>query len=100
MQNKTDTVQQFEKFAEAMLKNHVAELNTRYGNEKVDKQIIQQAWWEHQKIYDEELDEKIKSLLSAESNSQLKGELENVKHAYLISNQFIEDRPCLCFLTI
>lgn len=83
MQNKTDTVQQFDEFAEATRKNHIAELNTRYENEKVDKQTIQQAWWEHQKIYEKELDEKIQSLLSAESNSQLKGELENAKHAYL-----------------
>ena len=83
MENKTDTVQQFEQFAEKTLSNHVAELNTSYENKKIDKQTMQQAWWEHQKIYEKELDEKVQSFLSAESNSQLKGELENIKNTYL-----------------
>ncbi len=83
MSNKKDTVKEFEQYAEGKLKNHVAELNTRYENEKIGKQTLQQAYRQHQKIYDNELDEKIQSLLSAESNSWLKGELENIKDTYL-----------------
>ncbi len=83
MSNKANTVKEFEQYAEDKLKDHVAELNTRYENEKIDKQTLQQAYWEHQKIYDKELDEKIQFLLSAESNSWLKGELENIKDTYL-----------------
>jgi hypothetical protein len=83
MENKTDSVHQFEQFAVKTLSEHVGELNTRYENEKIDKQTIEQAWREHQKIYHRELDEKIQTFLSAESSSQLKGELENIKHTYL-----------------
>lgn len=83
MENVTQAIQQFEKFAEETQSNHVAELNTRYENEKVDKQTLQQAYREHYKIYEKELDEKVQSLLSAESNSQLKGELEKIKETYL-----------------
>ncbi len=83
MENNTEAIQQFEQFAKERLSNHLAELNTRYENEKIDKQTLQQAYREHQKIYDKELDEKVQSLLSSESKSSLKGELENIKDTYL-----------------
>lgn len=83
MQNKIDTVQQVKKFAEATLGNHIAKLNTRYENQKIDKQTMQQAWSEHQKICEKELNYKIQYLLSSEKDSQQKVELENVKDIYL-----------------
>ena len=83
MENKTEALQQFENFAQERLSNHLAELNTRYENEKPDKDVLQQAYREHREIFNKELDEKIKSLLSSESNSRLNGELENIKDSYL-----------------
>ena len=83
MENKTEALQQFENFAQERLSNHLAELNTRYENEKPDKEVLQKAYQKHREIFNKELDEKIKSLLSSESNSRLKGELENIKDSYL-----------------
>jgi exonuclease VII large subunit len=38
---------------------------------------------DHQKIYSQELDEKIKYLLNDPGNVWLKGEMENLKHTYV-----------------
>lgn len=82
MEDKAKNIQHFEEFATRRLNNHIAELNTRYQNKKIDKQTLQEAYQAHQKIFDTELDEKIKSFLSAESKSGLKEELENIKNTY------------------
>ena len=83
MENTTEAVQQFEQFAKKRLSNHLAELNTRYENEKPGKEVLQQAYQAHRKIFIKELDEKIQSLLSSESNSGQKENLENIKDTYL-----------------
>lgn len=83
MEKETNEVKAFKEFAEKELKNHLAELNTRYQNEPLSsKELRQQAYKEHQKIYTRELEDEIQSLLSAE-NSWLKDELENLKYAYV-----------------
>ena len=82
MEKRTEAVRQFENFGQERLSNHLAELNTRYENEKPDKDVLQQAYREHREIFNKELEEKIQSLLSSESNSQLKGELINIKDTY------------------
>lgn len=83
MEDKAQAVQQFEQFAKEGLSNHLAELNTRYENEKPGKEVLQQAYKEHREIFTKELDERIQSLLSSESNSGLKENLENIKDTYL-----------------
>jgi predicted DsbA family dithiol-disulfide isomerase len=83
MSNKNDTVKEFEQYAEVKLKNHIAELNTRYENEKPDKEVLRQAYQAHREIFNKELDEKVQSLLSSESNGRLIGDLENIKDTYL-----------------
>ena len=83
MENKNHVVQQFVQFAKDRLSNHLAELNTRYENEKPGKELLQQAYKEHREIFKKELSEKIKSLLSSESNSGLKEELENKSEEFL-----------------
>ncbi|MEO5909079.1 MAG: hypothetical protein ABIR50_06125 [Ginsengibacter sp.] len=83
MENNNQAVQKFEQFAKDRLSNHLAELNTRYENEKPGKELLQQAYKEHREIFKKELSEKIKSLLSSESNSGLKEELENKNDEYL-----------------
>jgi len=83
MEKNTNALETFRQFGEAELKNHLAELNTRYQNEALgSRELLQQAYEEHQKIYSNELDKKIQSLLQ-QDNPWLKGELENVKHQYM-----------------
>lgn len=84
MERNANSTQMFQQFAEDRLKNHLAELNTRYENERLASQELKQrAYRDHQKIYEKELDEKMDSLLSHENNEWLKGELENLKHNYV-----------------
>jgi hypothetical protein len=83
MENNNQAVQQFEQFAKERLSNHQTELNTRYENEKPGKELLQQAYKEHREIFRKELSEKIKSVLSSESNNGLKEELENKNDEYL-----------------
>ena len=83
MTNKNDTVKEFEHFCEDKLKNHLAELNTRYENAKPGKEVLQQAYQAHRDIFKKELDEKIQSILSAESSDGLKESLVNIKDTYL-----------------
>jgi hypothetical protein len=75
--------QQFEQFAQKSLSNHLSEINTGYEDENPDKQTLQQAYQEHSAIFNNELDEKIQSLLSSESHSGLKENLEKVRDAYI-----------------
>ena len=58
------------------------ELKTRYENEKLaSKELKQQAFNKHQKLYSKELDEKMQSL--SHDNNELKQEMENLKHTYV-----------------
>jgi len=83
MEKETNEVGSFKQFAEKELKNHLAELNTRYENESLgSKEVKQQAYKEHQKIYSQELEDKIQSLLSVE-DLRLKDELENLKDEFV-----------------
>ena len=83
MTNKNATVKEFEQYSEDKLKNHLAELNTRYENEKIDNEVLQQGYQAHREIFNKELDEKVQSILSSESNGGLKEDLENIKDTYL-----------------
>lgn len=79
-----DDIKSFRQFAEDRLRNHFYELNTRYQNERLaSDQLKLDAYHEHQKIFSDELDEKITDLLSEKDNAWLKGELENIKRDYL-----------------
>ena len=83
MEKETNKVGAFKQFAEKELKNHLAELNTRYQKESLSShELKQQAYKEQQKNFNKELEDKIKSLLSTQ-NSWLKDELENFKHAFV-----------------
>ncbi len=61
MENKAKAIQDFEQFAKDRLNNHIAELNTpvrKWCNR--DKQSLEKAYGEHEEIFRQELDEKIK----------------------------------------
>jgi len=78
----TNAVEVFHQYAEDKLKDHFEELKTRYGNEKLaSKELKQQAFNKHQKLYSKELDEKMQSL--SHDNNELKQEMENLKHTYV-----------------
>lgn len=83
MENKTKTTQDFEQFATDRLNNHLAELNTRYENEAVDKQTLEKAYAEHKKIFSQELDEKIKELSSGQNDQSINTKLQDQKNSYL-----------------
>ncbi len=75
-------MQAFEQFATVRLKNHLAELNTRYQNEATDKQTLEKAYSEHKEIFSRELDEKIKDLISGQNDQWLHTALQNKKSTY------------------
>jgi len=78
----TNAVEVFHQYAEDKLKDHFEELKTRYENEKLaSKELKQQAFNKHQKLYSKELDEKMQSL--SHDNNELKQEMENLKHTYV-----------------
>ena len=55
----------------------------KHENEKIDKETLEEAYLEHQKIFSKELDENIQSLLPGESDSSVKQKLESSKDSYL-----------------
>ncbi|MEO7121143.1 MAG: hypothetical protein ABIY62_08600 [Ginsengibacter sp.] len=79
MENGKNATKDFQQFAEEKLQNHIVELNTRYENEKPDKETMEQAFIAHRKIYLQELGEKLTSVLSSQKNDELKNELEDIK---------------------
>jgi hypothetical protein len=84
MNNYENLTRLFQQFAEDKLNNHVGELNTRYENERLgSEELRQRAYQDHRNIYEQELDEKIHSLLRQGENDWLQGELQNLKHQYL-----------------
>src|SRR6476620_5305156 len=92
----TNAVEVFHQYAEDKLKDHFEELKTRYENEKLaSKELKQQAFNKHQKLYSKELDEKMQSL--SHDNNELKQEMENLKHTYVTKLNL--NKPHLFFTT-
>lgn len=83
MSNKENFRNEFEQYAESKLNEHVAELNTRYENEKIDKETLEGAYDVHKKMFTNELDEKIQKLENEKSKAFNKERLENVKNEFL-----------------
>jgi superoxide dismutase len=83
MENEKNATQNFQQFAEEKLQNHIAELNTRYENEKPDKETMEQAFIAHRKIYLQELCEKLKSFSLSQNHDELKDRLENIKKSFV-----------------
>ena len=76
--DKSTIEDQFKSFAESRLQNHLAEINTRYENEKPDTNEREEAGKAHRKIFEEELKNKIKEL-----NPGNPEDLETLKSGYL-----------------
>lgn len=68
----------FVKFAESRLHNHLEEINTRYENEKPDTGERREAGNVHRKFFEEELNSKIKEFQSG--NTEV---MEKLKSEYL-----------------
>jgi mannitol-1-phosphate/altronate dehydrogenase len=83
MESATNEVQAFQQYAEQKLKQHRAELNTRYENEKIDDGTKRQAYLEHEKIYTQELDQKLGNIKNIDKSSHLYNALETIKRSYI-----------------
>ncbi|MEO7210842.1 MAG: hypothetical protein ABIY35_07845 [Chitinophagaceae bacterium] len=83
MSNKENFRNEFEQYAESKLNEHVAELNTRYENEKIDKETLERAFEVHKTIFSSELDEKIQILENEKSDTFNKERLEDLKKQFL-----------------
>lgn len=59
MSNKNNFQNNFEQYAESRLQENIAELNTRYENEKIDKEILDQAFNIHKKMYSQDFDKEM-----------------------------------------
>lgn len=81
--NKNESVKKFEQYAESRLKENIAELNTRYENEKIDRETLDQAFEEHRKMYSQDLDGKIQHLLNDENTDVNKVNMDEIKKNYL-----------------
>ena len=83
MENKSQVVGQFKQFAQERLNNHLLELETRYENQAMSsKETVADAYKAHQKIYGNELDEKIKSLFESQKNDQAIRDLEEMRNTF------------------
>lgn len=76
--NKSTIENDFKNFAEKRLYNHLEEINTRYQNERPDTDLRREAANAHRKIFEEELNKKIKELGSGNRD-----EIEKFKSTYL-----------------
>lgn len=76
--HKSTNEEQFKSFAESRLQNHLAEINTRYENEKPDTGERKEAVKAHRKILEQELKNKIKELHPGKPE-----DLEKLKSGYL-----------------
>ncbi len=83
MENKSNAKASFEEFAKNKLQNHLEELSVRYQNEKIDNETKQKAYQAHQKIYTDELNEKINAILADNENEDIESELQNLKTEYI-----------------
>lgn len=83
MSNIAQQIEIFRHFAENELKNHTAELNTRYQNhELASNDLKQQALSEHQQLFQKELEDKIEELLTVE-NQFLRPALSDMKERFM-----------------
>lgn len=78
-------IEQFKSLAEERLKNHLLELNTRYGGEMPEtNDLIRQGYEDHRRIFEQELESKQQELAGSD-NPWLSSEIEKVKQSYLRS---------------
>jgi len=73
----------FRQFAEERFNTHFNELNTKYQNQSVERTTMKKAFDDHRKIFQNELDQKIQSLIPGGENRWLEGELGNLKQMYM-----------------
>jgi hypothetical protein len=81
-ENIDGAIEQFKSLAEERLNNHLLELNTRYGGEKPENDLIRQGYEDHRRIFEQELELKQQELAGSE-NPWLASEIEKIKQSYL-----------------
>ncbi|GAC1590115.1 MAG: hypothetical protein NVS3B8_03890 [Chitinophagaceae bacterium] len=83
MADSAQQIETFRDFAKEKFQNHSLELDTRYQNrELASDDLKQQAYQEHQKIFEKELADKIGELLT-EDNQFLRPALIELKESFV-----------------
>jgi hypothetical protein len=83
MDTNKNSIDAFKEYADHELKNHQAELNTRYQNESVGSEELQKAYSDHKLIYSKELEQKAQELLENGNSDSAKKELQDLKEKYV-----------------
>ena len=84
MQSTMKTVIQFQQYAEKSLNQHLTQLSVQYHNRSFEKETKLQAFKDHRQIFNNELSQKIESLLKNEEHSPwLMAELEELKRTFM-----------------
>jgi superoxide dismutase len=84
MSNDKNPMETFSRFAKERLDNHLAELQTKYENKAMaSKELTQEAYDNHKKIFEEELQEKIESLSVENEDAHQKEKIEEIKHSFI-----------------
>ncbi|MEP7231592.1 MAG: hypothetical protein ABI691_15125 [Ginsengibacter sp.] len=83
MNSPAEQIESFRQFAEDELNNHIQELQTNYQNRGLaSEELKQQAYAEHEEIYNKELSDKIDELIT-DSNQFLKPALKDLKDKFV-----------------
>lgn len=83
MNDYKEEIEAFKEFASDALKTHQGELDTRYQNEKIDKDTLEKGYEEHRRIFDSELKERADTLLSGSENPGLKEQLNEIRDRFI-----------------
>ena len=84
MSNEQNPIEIFSRFAQERLDNHLAELQTKYENRSMaSKELTIEAYDNHKKIFEEELQEKIDSLSVENEDAHGKEKLEEIKNSFI-----------------
>ena len=83
MSHTAHQIENFREFAKAHLQNHNSELSTRYQNRNLASSDLRlDAYPEHQRIFQNELEDKIEELLT-EDNQYLRPALNDMKERFI-----------------
>ncbi|MEO8861517.1 MAG: hypothetical protein ABI358_08850 [Ginsengibacter sp.] len=84
MSNEKNPIEIFSRFAQERLDNHLAELQTKYENRSMaSKELTQEAYDNHKKIFEEELQEKIESLSVENKDAHEKEKIAEIKNSFI-----------------
>lgn len=78
MHDNKNEIEDFKQFAANRLKIHQDELHTRYRDESIDKDTLEQGYEAHRKIFRQELKEKADTILAEKESPPLREEINSI----------------------